>query len=261
MRYVLPYDAAKWLITYKALKHEPPGRKILKTIREFTYGHDLHKKQGVDKSAVFRGVKLKRTAEWVLDKLVNDTPILLRTKPYESWSVSYVAAHEFSGEVGNHSGFGRHVSIVLFRKTAKPNSIIANLAGRKWWEDYLNLREIESDPQFSKIPGLIQENLRGFDQEFELLVGPQCSKCEFKRNVAWILAPLSFWMEYEERSGVPLYEYEHWGDRVFYFGTYNSRKKAVELFADKNGYGAVGFNEEFKKFARRRVGSTMREPF
>ena len=106
-------------------------------------------------------------------------------------------------------------------------------------------------------------------KEAELLLDPQCDKCDFKKNVAWILAPLSFWMEYSKRTGTPLMDYKfdgngetllHGDHRVFYFGTYNSRKKAVELFQDEYGYGAVGRYEEFNKFARQRVGSTMQDP-
>ena len=271
---ILQYEAAKWLIEYKTLKHKLPSRQLLETIREFTYDNRIHKHWSADKSAIFRGVQLERSAGWLMDRLVNDTPISLKTKPYESWSVDYEIAQNFAVDDHLVDTFDvLYIGIVLFRKKPKPGSIVANMIAQDWWEEYLSLEEIEDDPQFSKIPGEIRENLESF-REAELLVDPQCNKCEFKKNVAWIVAPLSFWMEYSERTGTALLDFyprgdnqraEHVGrgieDLVFYFGSYQPTSKVVELFWDDSKAGVVEDNSKFEKFVRMRVGPTVQSPF
>ena len=267
---ILPYDAAKWLIIYKALpKHEPPSRQILETIRDHTYDNRLHTRSSAHNSPIFRGVRLEQSGEWLLNKIVNDAPVVLKTKPYESWTLTYWAAQRHSGKFSYHSdAFGKRVSIVLFNKKPNPRSIVANMAHREWWDDYLDVWETLEDPSFSKASRrLAEKNLVRFVREAELLVYPQCDKCDFKKNVAWILAPLSFWVEYSERSDVRLVNFNARGmdqrtgyvdlsddPSIFYFGAYNPREGVVELYEDENGDGDFWDDDGFEKFVNQRVG-------
>lgn len=239
---MLPDKVARDLVFYKVGTRDL-NRRSANILKKFTSKYDLG--DDFKNTAVFRGVDHALSDSVMLDDLVNDEPVLLRRSPQESWSVDYKVAHEFS--ISGGSPF----SIVLFERKPKPNSMIANMASPNWWDLYFDVDNVLGDDYSSWM-----EVLEGYSsREFELLLEPQCDKCIFKENVAWIHATLDFWLEYKALSDVPVYFSEYnssWAPEKYYYGTYFPKDDAVELLG-----GSVDLPKELFKHIKRRVGRTM----
>ena len=248
---MLPDKAAADLVEY--IKGGRLNRRSAKIIKEFTDRYKL----GSDfrNTAVFRGVGGGGHAfskKRMLRHLVNDEPVLLQKSSYESWSLDHRIARGFA------ITWDENFATVLFEKKPKPNSIIAAMASPDWWDLYFDmdrlLDKLQAEYSFDIDMDDIMEDIKGFSQERELLLEPQCDKCIFKENVAWINATLDFWHKYQRLSGMPLYLSEYDDVSVphkYYYGTYMPNEDAVELL----GWGAD--SSKLYRHLKRRVGRTM----
>ena len=78
-------EAVGWLFYYKDTPSSRLSSDItsaqIKALLEYTYDENLHKENGIDRTAVFRGVKHMYTRDKLLSKLVSGNPIFLKRKP------------------------------------------------------------------------------------------------------------------------------------------------------------------------------------